>query len=346
LKRLDANPLLTPAEVKPTRDDLEVICTFNPGAVRVGDEIILLVRIAERPIIDGNDVATIIYDTDAGELKVVRFRRDDPDLDIRDPRLVVYKGKTMLTSISHLRVARSTDGANFTFDAEPGIYPSTPYETYGCEDARITHIDGRYYVNYSAMSAKGVATALAVTDEFRKFRKLGVIFPTYNKDVCIFPEKFDGMYACRHRPFKTMFNTASIWTASSPDLIHWGRHEMTMEPLAGTWQSERIGCGAPPIRTPEGWLEIFHASDDRGRYRLGAMLSDLQRPQQLLHRSSRPVLQPEADYELTGLYGNCVFSNGAIAETDGTLTIYYGAADSVCAAATTTIQEMIAAAKQ
>ena len=137
-----------------------------------------------------------------------------------------------------------------------------------------------------------------------------------------------------------------MWTAYSPDLLNWGQHTLTMQPLPGTWQSERVGCGAPPIRTDEGWLEIYHGADHEGRYCLGALLSDLEEPERMLARTSQPVLQPEMDYEKTGLYGNCVFSNGIIAESDGTLTIYYGAADSVCAAAVTTIDKMIEAAKR
>jgi len=345
VQRLDTNPLLTPADIAPTRDDLEIFSTLNPGTIRVGDEILLLVRVAERPRPEPGYVSTVVYDDRAGEVKVVRHRLDDPDLDTSDPRVSVYKGRALLTSMSHIHVARSRDGKAFTFDPRPGIYPSRPEEAFGCEDARVAQIDGRYYVNYSAVSSQGVSTALSVTDDFRTFEKLGVIFTPYNKDVCLFPEKIGGMYVCRHRPFRSMFNLPCVWTAYSPDLLCWGRHALTMEPEAGTWRSERVGCGGTPIRTDEGWLEIYHAADQTGRYCLGAMLSDLERPETLLHRSRRPILEPEADYERAGVYGNCVFSNGCIADGDGTLTIYYGAADSICAAAVTTVDEMIAAAR-
>ncbi len=117
-------------------------------------------------------------------------------------------------------------------------------------------------------------------------------------------------------------------------------------PIAGTWEGQRVGCGAPPIRTDAGWLEIYHGADDAGRYCLGAMLTDLDRPEQIVARSSKPIFQPTEPYELHGVFGECVFSNGLLAHDDGTLTIFYGAADTVCAAATTTIDEMIAAAKQ
>ena len=346
MKRLDANPLLRPEDVKPTRPDLEVMCTLNPAAVRFGHEVLLLVRVGEKAADEAGYVVCLYYDAAEGEVKRRRIRRDDAELDVSDPRGAFYRGRMLLSSMSHLRVARSGDGADFRFDAAPAIFPSTPYESYGCEDARITFIEGQYYVAYTAVSDRGVTVALARTADFRSFEKLGVIFPPYQKDVCIFPRKVGGMYVCRHRPFRSEFNPASIWTAYSPDLLSWGRHEMTLAPSPGTWQSNRVGAGAPPIRTEEGWLEIYHACDDAGLYGLGAKLSDLDRPLRVLTTSSRPVLQPTAPYEVAGVYGHCVFSNGLIADDDGTLTVYYGAADRVCAAAVTTVDEMIAAAKR
>ena len=75
------------------------------------------------------------------------------------------------------------------------------------------------------------------------------------------------------------------------------------------------------------------------------MLSDLEHPEKVISISSEPVFVPEAEYELKGIYGECVFSNGMVADEDGTLRVYYGAADTICAAAVTTVDEMIAAAK-
>ena len=92
-------------------------------------------------------------------------------------------------------------------------------------------------------------------------------------------------------------------------------------------------------------MEVFHAADADGKYHLGAMLSDLDEPHRVIARSPEPVFGPQAPYELAGIYGNCVFSNGLTVNDDGGMTVYYGAGDRVCAAATTTVAEMIAAAK-
>ena len=345
MKRFDENPILTPADVQPTRDDLEVMCTLNPAAVKVDGETLLLVRVAEKARREKGQVAAVIHDAEAGETRIVDIGDEDPLLDTSDPRKYFYRGRMLLTSLSHLRIARSRDGRNFTFDPAPALTPANEYEAFGVEDARITFIDRRYYITYTAVSEYGVCVGLASTTDFVTFERHGLIFPPYQKDVVIFPEKNqDGLYVCRHRPYMNEFNDACIWTAYSPDLLSWGRHKMTLAPTAGTWESERVGCGGAPIKTGEGWLEIYHACGPDG-YALGAMLSDLEAPEKLLCRSPRPVLLPETDYEKIGVFNNTVFSNGLVAEADGTLTLYYGAADRICAGAVTTVDEMVAAAK-
>ena len=345
LTRLPENPLLTPKDLAPTHDDLEILCTFNPGAVRFRGETLLLVRVGEAARERPGYCACAVFDPDAGETAVRYLRRDNPDVRLGDNRGFAYKGVPMLTSLSHLRLARSTDGIHFRFDPAPAISPTTPYEAHGCEDPRITLLDGRHYVTYSGVSERGIVVMLAATDDFRRFEKLGVMFPPTNKDVCIFPGKARGRYVCRHRPERTGRNPASIWTAYSPDLVSWGGHELTLAPARGTWEGDRVGCGAPPILTPEGWLEVYHAADEKGRYCLGAMLSDPDRPERIISRSRRPIFQPEAPYELAGVYGNCVFSCGMTADEAGRVTIYYGAADSICAGAVTTVAELLAAAR-
>ncbi len=345
LKRLDENPLLSPEDLSPTRPDLEVMCTLNPAAVRFGDEILLLVRVGEAVPAEEDSVAYVYFHEESGELKVGRYRKDDPELECPDGRGYYFRGKMVLSSMSHLRIARSKDGRVFTFDPQPAIFPANAYEAYGCEDARITFIEGKYFITYTAVSDRGVTVALASTADFKTFERHGIIFPPYQKDVTIFPEKVRGMYVCRHRPYQSEFNPASIWTAYSPDLFCWGHHEMTLAPTPGTWEGQRVGCGATPIKTTAGWLEIYHAADETHRYHLGAMLSDLEHPEKIISRSKVPVFEPQASYELEGVFGNCVFSNGLVTDDNGTITVFYGAADRICAAAITTIDDMVAAAK-
>lgn len=342
LERLQENPLLTPEDLQPTREGLEVLCTLNPAAVRFGEETLLLVRVGERVAPEADSVAYLYYVD--GDLKIGRYRKGDPDLESPDDRGWYYRGKMVLSSMSHLRIARSRDGVNFTFDAEPAIYPATAYEAYGCEDPRITKLGETYYITYTAVSERGVTVAMASTTDFETFERHGVIFPPYQKDVAIFPEQVGGMYVCRHRPYKSEFNDACIWTAYSPDLHCWGHHEQTFAPVPGTWCANRVGGGAPPIRTDAGWLEIIHGADADGRYSLVAMLSDLDQPQRVISVGQTPVLEPQADYEMQGIYGNCVFTNGQVVE-DGGVTVYYGAADRIVGGARAGVEQLIEAAR-
>jgi predicted GH43/DUF377 family glycosyl hydrolase len=346
LKRLDTNPLLSPDDLEPTCEGLEVFCTLNPGAVKFNDEILLLVRVGQRPVPVDRYVSYLYYNVDSGDQEVRRIAADDPNLDIRDGRGYYYRDKMVLSSMSHLHIARSRDGRNFSFDPAPAISPTTRYEAFGCEDARVTFINDRYYITYTAVSEYGVTVMMAETEDFVTFTKRGLLFPPYQKDVVIFPRKIGGMYVCRHRPYGSEFNDPCIWTAWSPDLLSWGAHEMTLAPISGTWASQRVGCGGVPIETPSGWLEIFHGANHEGRYHLGAMLSDLDNPQIVLAHSTEPVLDPELPYELQGVFSSCVFCNGLLADDDGTLRVYYGAADRVCGGAVSTVDEMVAAAGQ
>ncbi|MDP6046818.1 MAG: glycosidase, partial [Phycisphaerae bacterium] len=207
-------------------------------------------------------------------------------------------------------------------------------------------VDDTYCITYTAVSRHGVTVMMAQTRDFVTFTKCGLVFPPYQKDVVIFPRKIGGKYVCRHRPYSNEFNDPCIWTATSPDLLAWGSHEMTLAPIPGSYASDRVGCGGVPIETPDGWLEIFHGADRDGRYCLGAMLSDLDNPHIVLSHSSRPVFEPEAPYELHGVFSSCVFTNGLIVDDDGVLTVYYGAADRVCAGAMGTVEQMVAAAGQ
>lgn len=329
IHRFSNNPLFKPSDLQPSRTDVEIMCAFNPAATLFNGQRLLLLRVAEKAIPGPGCVATPIFDPETGDVHIKQFRLDDPDVEISDPRFFTHKGTIYLTSLSHFRVATSDDGVHFTIDPKPSMFPEGPYETYGIEDARITRIDGGYYVNYTAVSNRGVVTTLAQTDDFKTFRRLGIIFSPDNKDVALFPEKINGRYQAFHRPAVRHAGAPSIWTASSPDLLDWGRHEFVIGPRDDSWDCERVGAGTSPIKTPEGWLALYHAADHDTRYCLGALLLDLEKPWKVIARSKEPFFVPEALYELEGFMPNVVFHNGTIDLGDGNLELYYGGADLV-----------------
>ena len=345
VKRFPSNPLVSPADVKPSSPDLEVLCSFNPGATLFNGKSLLLVRVAERPIPEEGYVSTAILDEETGKLKVLRVALNDPDLKASDPRMFQYRGETYITSISHIRAATSEDGINFTISPTPTLAPEGPYETFGIEDPRITKLGDIYYVSYSAISARGVATCLARTQDFVTFERLGVMFAPDNKDIAIFPEKINGRYYAFHRPSLKHLGTPSLWLASSDNLVDWGHHEFIMGPRPGMWDSERVGCGAAPIKTAEGWLELYHASDENTRYCTGAILLDLNEPWKVIARSEKPFLFPEAPYELHGFMPNIIFHSGVVDRGDGTLDLFYGGADEFSCGANVAIADILASLK-
>ncbi len=335
------NPIIEPKDVKPFRDGFETIGVFNAGATRFQNEVILLLRVAERPISRNPDIMlTAVYDADSGKLITKQFSRDDPENDFSDPRLIITPHQTYLTSISHLRLARSSDGINFQIADAPAVAPANDVESFGIEDPRITLIDGLYYITYVAVCPFGVTTCMASTKDFSSFERHNVIFCPENKDVVLLPEKVGGKYYALHRPDSPLFGKHDIWIAESPDLHCWGKHRYLMGPQAGCWDELKIGASAVPFKIDQGWLEIYHGVDRSNRYCLGAVLLDKDEPWKVIARSEKPVLEPQADYEVEGFFGNVVFSCGLLYEEDK-LKIYYGVADTAVCYAEVALRDVL-----
>jgi len=323
--RYKNNPIITMKDIKPSREDFEVIGVFNPGVAKFKDEYILLLRVAERPVNNDPSYHRVgYYDEGINSIVIEELKKDKNKP--YDPRVVNHADKSYLTSVSHFRAARSKDGYNFIIDDKPTISPTNIYESYGIEDARITEIDGIYYINYSSASCLGITTSLASTNDFISFKREGIIFCPDNKDVAIFPEKIDGKYYALHRPSSSSFGKPEMWVAESPDLMCWGNHRHLAGLTEGTWDSGRIGAGAVPFKTQYGWVAIYHGATADDRYCLGIMLLDLKKPWVVIARSEVPLIKPEASYEKNGFLGNVIFACGAVAEGEN-IKLYYGAAD-------------------
>ncbi len=344
--RAPENPIINPRDVKPSQEGFEVIGVFNAGVARLGEEVILLARVAERPANDDPSVVlAALFDVAKARIVTKRFTRDDPANDFSDPRLIVRAGETYLTSISHLRLARSRDGLRFEIDDQPTIGPANEYETFGIEDPRIASINGMYYIDYVGVSPLGVTTALASTRDFKSYARHGVIFPPENKDVALFPAKIEGKYYALHRPHSPLFASNEIWIAESPDLICWGNHRHLIGTRDGMWDETRIGAGAPPVRIDEGWLEVYHGADRDNRYCLGALLLDSDRPWKVIARSANPIFEPQTEYECSGFFGHVVFTCGLLFE-DRLLKLYYGAADTTICYAEIPLPDVLATLTQ
>jgi predicted GH43/DUF377 family glycosyl hydrolase len=321
--------------------DFCVECVLNPGVFSFDNKTWLVLRVAERPNQTPGKISfPLLNGTE--QYDILEFDLKDPLLDTSDPRLIKYNGVTYLSTISHLRLVCSDDGIHFY---EPDSIPtrllgSGPLETFGIEDCRVTEIEGTFYLTYTEVSRHGVGVGLMHTTDWLQITRNGMILPPHNKDCALFPEKINGKYYCLHRPSGVDLGGNYIWLASSDDLLNWGDHQCILTTRPGLWDCTRVGAGASPIRTHAGWLMIYHGADDHHRYCLGACLLDLNDPTQVLARAEVPVMEPNFEYEQQGFFGNVVFTNGHLHDGD-TLTIYYGASDTVICGATFSITNIL-----
>lgn len=336
VNRCTQNPLITTNDVKPSRKEFKVDGIFNCGVTKYKDEVILLCRVAEsvKDVSEGSYKIPFISNENAkNDVKIITIvKAEHPEFEYSDSRSIWkkdaagFKKIEYLTSLSHLRIARSRDGINFTIEEHPAIMPCAEDESWGMEDPRITKLEDIYYINYTSVTKNGVATSLMSTKDFKTFERHGIIFAPENKDVTIFPEKINGSYVAFNRPVPYSIGSPDMWIAKSPDLIHWGEQKLFISVSPEGWENGRIGGGAVPFKTEKGWIEIYHGADKKNRYCLGAFLLDQADPGKVLSRTIHPILEPEAKYEQEGFFGNVVFTCGCIYEND-IVSIYYGAGD-------------------
>lgn len=253
-----------------------------------------------------------------------------------------------LNGHSHLTLAFSDDGYHFEIQPNPWVLPSSDlqykvFERYGVEDPRITEIDGVYYITYTAYGPHGPRVGIGRTTDFEQFERIGLATDVDNKDAVLFPEKIGDSYLMLNRPGGIAGDAGSIWITYSPDLVHWGRAKVVLSPRAG-WGNSKLGASTPPIRTDGGWLVIYHGVRVTGSgrlYRIGAMLLDLADPSCVVGYAPHFIFGPEEMYERTGDVPNVVFPCGHVVEQDGTMKLYYGAADTCIGVAEARLEDVI-----
>jgi len=274
---------------------------------------------------------------------------------VLNPGLAIVGDETVLLlriedrqGLSQIRVARSYNGIDGWRIAdrpllEPDL-PDFPYEEWGCEDARVTQIgESLWIIAYTAYSRYGPAVALATTEDFETVERLGIVLSPSNKDATLFPYPFDGEWVMLHRPVTG--GQEHIWHATADhDFYHWSRPGVLLPERGGPWwDGLRIGGGAPPILTDEGWLLIYHGVKEMAGhpiYRLGVALLDRDNPRRVLARASEWVFAPETDYEQRGLVPNVVYTCGAVRRGDE-VWMYYGAADTVVGLAIAQVSDLL-----
>ncbi len=278
--------------------------------------------------------------------------------EVFNPAAIYLNGKVHLLyramgndNISRIGYAASTDGVHIDERLPYPIYePRAPCEKDGCEDPRLTEIDGNIIMAYTALREYShlqvyqIALTSILRDDFveRKWnwapRRLP--FPGIrNKDAVIFPEKIGGRYAMLHRI------EPDVCIAYSVDLVHWCDMKSIMTPRAKGWDNSKLGVGGTPIKMGDYWLVVYHGVSVERLYSLGIMLLDGANPERVMYRSRRAILAPKKDYERFGKVPNVVFSCGNVVIGDD-LFLYYGAADSTVCVAKVNLEKLLASLRK
>ncbi len=256
---------------------------------------------------------------------------------------------------SVMAYATSRDGVSIDYRAEKPIYkPSEKFESKsaegrmsGCEDPRLTLIEDKIYMCYTAYDGENlprVALSSIKKDDFLnqnwQWEKPVLISPPDfdDKDAFVFPEKIDGKYLIVHRSGVDI--DFSLRDNLDFDGESWLEENRWISPRRGWWDGKKVGAAAPPVKTNAGWVLLYHGVSDSFKYRVGALLLDLKNPLKVLGRTDNPLMEPETPYELKGMVSNVVFPCGNVLLKD-TLYIYYGGADKVVGVATCNINELV-----
>ncbi|MEK7606285.1 MAG: hypothetical protein AAB458_01680 [Patescibacteria group bacterium] len=256
---------------------------------------------------------------------------------------IYYEGSHM--RISTIGIARGRDDTHFN-EREQFIAPEHDWERFGCEDPRVTKIDGTYYIFYTALgtypfTADGIRIAVAVSKDMKTIQEKHLVTPFNAKAMTLFPEKINGKYVVLFSahtdspPVKTSIamldRIEDLW---SPHFWEKWQKEIDTHVIdLKREEGDHIEIGAPPVKTNHGWLLIYshirHYGTDKMVFGIEAVLLDLNDPKNIIGRTHGPFLTPTETYEKFGQVMNIVFPSGATIRK-GTLHIYYGAADTTC----------------
>ena len=259
----------------------------------------------------------------------------------------VLRGE-QVDGIPQIYLGKSEDGIHWRIDKEKIRFvdergqPFIPRYAY---DPRLVQVDNTYYILWCT-DFYGAAIGMAKTEDFETFTRMENPFIPFNRNAVLFPRKVGGMFKLLSRPSDSGHTPfGDIFVSESPDMVYWGRHRHVMGRGDAWWESVKIGGGAAPIETSEGWLLFYHGVSSTCNgfvYSIGGAILDGEEPSRVLYRCRNFLLTPEESYEERGFVPNVVFPCATLQDADtGRIAIYYGAADTVVGLAFTTVDEVV-----
>lgn len=314
----------------------------------------IMTRHSANPILTPSDVPygpAMVFNAGVAKFKgkyVMVFRNDYGD---------ELKGIVAPHHTTNLGLAFSDDGIKWDVQPKP-CWSWHDEEVIRVYDPRLTVIGEQCYMCFAVDTKHGLRGGIAVTEDFRSFEVLSLSLPD-NRNMVLFPERIGGKYVRLERPMPVYsrggIDRFDMWMSDSPDLKYWGNSKLLLAVEDVAYANDKVGPGAPPVKTDKGWLTLFHAVDidpSRGkngwedswkkRYTTGILLLDLADPSRIIGRAETPLLAPEADYETDGGFRNhVIFPGGMILEETGEVKIYYGAADIVECLATAHVDDLL-----
>ncbi len=253
-----------------------------------------------------------------------------------------------VNGVPYIYMGRSKDAIHWDMEKEKVPFEdenANPFIPGYAYDPRLVKVEDTYYIIW-CQDFYGAAIGMAKTVNFKKFVRLENPFIPYNRNAVLFPRKINGNFVMLSRPSDgghTPFG--DIFVSESPDLVYWGKHRHVMGRGRGWWESVKIGGGAAPIETTQGWLLFYHGVSGTCNgfvYSIGGAILDLENPSVVKYRCENFLLTPQEWYEERGFVPNVVFPCATIHDPEsGKIAIYYGAADSYVCLAFTQFDEIV-----
>lgn len=292
-------------------------------------------RYTENPVIDRNPLPGVARIFNSAVLPY------------EDGFIGVFRGE-QINGIPYIYLGRSKDGIHWDYEPDKIRFVDENGKDFApvyAYDPRLVEIEGVYYIIWCG-DFYGASIGMAKTTDFKTFTRIENPFIPFNRNAVLFPRKINGNFALLSRPSDSGHTPfGDVFLSESPDMTYWGKHRHVMGKGSEWWESVKVGSGAAPIETSEGWLLFYHGVSGTCNgfvYSMGGAILDIDNPSIVKYRCETFLLTPEEWYEERGFVPNVIFPCAALTDKDtGRVAVYYGAADSYVGLAFTYMDEIV-----